>query len=353
MLGLGDRRDPLLSSEFALTACTQRRSRAMTRESPTLRRLDACDAPAVVRCFERCYAGTYPSDAFHDPAELAALVNGGLLRSMIAVTPDGEVVGHMGLRLRAANAITAEAGNTVVDPDHRGDHLAARLGLALMQLGIETGLIGTHGYPTTAHPVIQKLEVEGGAIEVGILFGYIPAETHYIGLDADSTTQRLAVVVVYRSLAAAPTHRVWLPTRHEELLRSLYQRANLQRDIAGPGGPPSSTDTHLSAHYEQRRGLLRIEVRSIGSDTYERVVEGADRVATPLVIVDLPLGDPGVQHLTDTLAGAGFFFGALLPEYRADGDVLRLQRPAAEWPQPRLATEEAKRLLAYIEADRR
>jgi hypothetical protein len=42
----------------------------------------------------------------------------------------------------------------------------------------------------------------------------------------------------------------------------------------------------------------------------------------------------------------------VLPEY-LDGDVLRLQRPAAtETIPPELVTDEARRLLRAIEADR-
>ena len=51
--------------------------------------------------------------------------------------------------------------------------MAAHLG------AVEGGFLGFHHYPTTAHPVMQKLAVECGGIETGIMVDYIPAGTEY------------------------------------------------------------------------------------------------------------------------------------------------------------------------------
>lgn len=186
-----------------------------------VRRLLLSDVESVVSCFQRCYGGTYPVDGFSNPELLRELITQERLHSVVAVTGDGTVVGHMGLRSRTPDARTAEAGNTVVDPRYRGHHLSTRLGIALTVLATEHGLVGTHGYPTTAHPVIQKLEVAGGGIECGVLLDYIPAETEYVGLATAPARQRLAVVVIYRPLSVAPARRVWLPRRHRALAESL------------------------------------------------------------------------------------------------------------------------------------
>lgn len=319
-------------------------------ERPTIRRLRAEDAEAVVRCFERCYAGTYPADAFHDADEMASLVEADLLRSVIAVRADGEVVGHMGLRLRSADAITAVAGNTVVDPEARGHKLAGHLGAALMKLAVDTGLVGSHGFPTTAHPVIQKLEVDGGGFETGVLFDYIPAETTYVGVE-NRSEGRLAVVVIYRPLGENPKRVVHLPRRHASLLGELFERMRLDRSVE-PHGAPLARRTRISVHEEARRGLVRIDVEEAGEDLSERVEAACEASAAEVTLLDLALADPAIDEATERLAGAGFFFGGLLPELTSRGDVLRLQRPHGEAPTPNLATERAKDLLAYVRADR-
>jgi hypothetical protein len=69
------------------------------------------------------------------------------------------------------------------------------------------------------------------------------------------------------------------------------------------------------------------------------------------VLVDLPLGEAPVDDAVACLTAVGFRFGALLPEYAAGGDVLRLQRPAALPAGVELATPDARSLLDYTLAD--
>jgi hypothetical protein len=318
-----------------------------------IRPMQASDAESLVRCFERCYEGTYVADAFHDPAQLVARVAEGRLRPVVAVAPGEGVVGHMALTLHARGALTAEAGNTVVDPRYRGHHLAARLAVELSRLCVESGWVGFMHYPTTAHPVMQKLAVQGGGVEVGVLLDYIPAETRYVGFREPAAAARVAVTAVYQPLAEAPARRVWLPARHEALARSLYARARLDRDIAGSGVALPAASSQLTARFEERRGLLRIEAAALGADLCERVVAESGRWPAAPALVDLPLSEPALEAATEVLAEAGFCFGAVLPEYTATGDVLRLQRLAAEPPAPELATREARDLLSYTLADRR
>jgi hypothetical protein len=315
-----------------------------------IRRAESSDAEAVVQCFERCYAGTYPADAFQNAAEMAALIESELLRSVVAVTSEGEVVGHMGLRMRAPDAITAVAGNSVVDPRYRGHHLAGHLGLALMKLAVDTGLVGTHGYPTTAHPVLQKLEVAGGGFETGVLFDYIPAETQYV--DIEARAGRLAVVAIYRPLSAAPSRRLFLPAAHDEIIRAIHSRIKLERDFVTSNESPPPGATRMTSALEERRGVLRIEVESVGAELGDRIAGEIKRQPASLALVDLPFEDPTIGAAVEALRPYGFFFGAILPESTARGDVLRLQRPAAEPTAPELATEAARELLAYVTRDR-
>lgn len=324
----------------------------MGSDSVSIRPLEAADAQALVACFERCYEGTYPADAFHDPDQVAERVAQGRLRSVVAVAAGDEVVGHMGLTLRPDGALTAEAGNTVVDPRYRGDQLAGRLAVELSRLCLELGMIGFHHYPTTAHPVMQKLAVSDGGVEMGVLLDYIPEQTRYVGFDAPEVAGRVAVTVVYQPLAEAPAGRVWLPDRHLELAETLYARAKLPREVTVADAGLPLTDARMALRFEERRGLLRVEVGMFGVDLRARVAAEAERHAGCPVLVDLPLAEPSVGAATDALAEDGFCFGALLPEYTAAGDVLRLQRPSERSPAPDLATPEARALLAYIIRDR-
>ena len=138
-----------------------------------IRPLEAADAEALRRCFEYCYGGTYVEASFYDPSEIRSRLADGRLRSVVAVNSAGEIVGHMGLTRRSGDAVTADAGNTVVDPRYRNQKLAARIGARLFGVCRDAGLIGFHHYPTTAHPIMQKLAL---VLSFALLSGAVGAQ---------------------------------------------------------------------------------------------------------------------------------------------------------------------------------
>ena len=318
-----------------------------------IRLLSAEDAEGLSRCFERCYGRSYVYDVFYDPAELRRRIADGRLRSVVAVEPGGEVVGHVGLTFRTRGATTVDAGNTVVDPRYRHRNLSGRLAAGVVALCQEEGLVGFHHYPTTAHPVVQKLAVQAGGTETGIMLDFVPGDTDYRGM-GEGPHGRLAVTVVYQPIGAAPAREVFLPDRYAELLATLFERAGLRRVRREPGVPDTRGATQLEPHADPARGLLRIGVASVGDDLAEQVERAAEGVEAEIEQVDLLLADPRVSEAVETLRRLGYFYAAVLPEYD-DGDVLRLQRIRGEigrTPAADVATDEARDLLRFLLRDR-
>jgi len=311
------------------------------------------DAGKLTECFQRCYGESYVADFLYDPDAIRARLADGRLHSIVATDAAGEIVGHMALTRRDSRALTVEAGNTVVDPRCRGEGLAARLGAALFQVCRAGGYAGFHHYPTTAHGIMQKLAVQGGGIESGVMLSYIPAGTDYRGLGG-SAEGRLAVVVVYQPIAAAPARQVFLPPRFAALLRDIHRRAGLERVEGVPAAALPAAPTRLETSLDVRRGLRRIEVEEVGADLAERADDLARAGDAALVHIDLPLSDPATPLAVEALRRRGFFFCALLPEFAAS-DVLRLQR-LRDLDEPRVLPDlvhpEARALLDAALADR-
>jgi hypothetical protein len=107
----------------------------------------------------------------------------------------------------------------------------------------------------------------------------------------------------------------------------------------------------LDARYEARRGLLRLAVEATGVDLGERLRAELRARDGAAALLDLPLADPGFGAATEAARGEGFFFGAILPEYAASGDVLRLQRPAVPATSLPLATPGGEEAIAACLAD--
>jgi serine/threonine-protein kinase RsbW len=310
------------------------------------------DAEKLTACFERCYGDSYVVGFFYDPDEIRARMADGRVRSVIAVTPDGEIVGHMAMMRPHVEALTVELGNTIVDPRYRGHGFAARLGAALFDACHSGGYIGFHHYPTTAHAIMQKLAVQAGGIETGVMLSYIPEGTDYRDLGGRSEKGRLAVVVVYEPLAAAPHREVFVPAPFETMIREIYARAGLERDVLTASEPIAGVPTRLRAKLDTRRDLLRIEVERIGEDLLERVEDAVKTAPAEVTHIDLLLSDAGVPGAVEALRDMGFLFCALLPEFAAS-DVLRFQRLRSEpTALPELVYPEAREILAAALADR-
>lgn len=331
----------------------------MSNDDLAVRPLRPEEAASLVACFGRCYRGTYPADTFDSAERIVSAMASGALHPIGAVTPDGRVVGHMALRPHAPGALTAEAGNTVVDPDFRGHHLAARLAAELCRQCIALGWTGFVHYPTTAHPVMQRLAVDGGGVESGVLLDYIPAETDYVGFereadaadDAHASVPRIAVVAVYQALQPSPAREVALPARWRSLLTSLYGAIGLERREAIAATPLANTSTHVTSRFDERRGLASVAIECAGDDLRDRLGDALASLPAAPTLLDVSLGDPSIDAIVETAVALGFRFGALLPETRPDADVLRLQRLA--WPArpPALETPGAKHLFQQIVDD--
>ncbi len=326
----------------------------MTAASVSIRPLVAADAARLTECFERCYGDTYVTGTFYDPSAIEARINAGELRSVVAVDASGAIVGHMGLSLRRVGALTADAGNTIVDPRFRNQRLAARLGAGLLDVSRDIGLVGFHHYATTAHPIMQKLAAHGGGIETGIMLDYVPAGTHYRDLAETAETGRAAAIIIYQPIAAAPRRHVVLPEPYGEALHAIYDRARLERTPLEPRASLPPGNTHVDIMADTNRGLLRLSVTQPSADLAAQITAAVRTNAHHILQIDLALADQSCAAAVVSLRALGCFFCAVLPEYD-EGDTLRLQRlPDATGSRryPDLVTEEARQLLTTIADDR-
>lgn len=311
------------------------------------------DATALTLCFRRCYGDTYPAAELYDPEAIRRRLGEGTLRSVVAVTATGEIVGHTALSVRDVGASVAEAGNTVVDPAYRGRGLLRELGLMLAERCRADGFAGFVHYPTTAHEFMQRASVSAGGIETGVMLGYVAESAEYLGIGDKRPAGRLAATVVYQPIAPLPRREVILPARHRGLLKELYEALGADRTV-GTGRRPLVDRSSVHSAHSPREGILRHTVAAIGADLGEEIL-ALPGPQPALTLIDLPLADPGVDHSVEALARSGFLYGGLLPGFAASGDVLRLQRVGEEAggaDRPDLANAGARRLLDYIIADR-
>jgi GNAT superfamily N-acetyltransferase len=309
----------------------------------TIRRLGPEDASAIVDCFRRVYGESYANELFYDPAELALAMRKGSVGSVGAIDTDGAVLGHMAMSVRP-QASVVELGNTVVDPSARGGGLAWKVGAELSAWCRELGYQGFLHYPTTDHHIMQRQSVKAG-FETGLMLGYIPAETHGQVSERDlDSGKRQAATIVYEPYGPGAPFEGYVPVAYADLLNELAAPTGLSRRWQDSTAEAAG-DGEWQLQQFERRGLCRLEVRSVGR-TLTGGLQRIEHSDAPCRQIDFNLADPAVGEGVKTALARGFRFCGWLPGFRS-GDVLRMQRllEAETDLAPALENPQARRLL--------
>ena len=294
-----------------------------------IRFMEASEATALAECIFHSYGYSYDAAWVYEPDTIRAMIEHGTLRSVVGVSTEGEIVGHLGFRREDPEAIVGESGQAVVDPRYRGHHMLGTMKHFLSDWGSKSDIAGLYSEATAAHPASQKANLKLGAQETGLLLGYIPSSVSYAAIDKGEPADRLSVVLFYMKTGDGKTRRLYAPARHSDMIGKIAEGAELIAELAEPDeetGLSGETKLEVSIRAGHNQGL--ISVHRFGADVVDKV---ADRLRylclhkLDCIYVDLALADPATPAVTPALEEMGFFFGGITPNLWPGSDVLRLQ----------------------------
>jgi serine/threonine-protein kinase RsbW len=280
------------------------------------------------RCVYRSYGYSYDWDYIYYPERIRELQEKGLMRSCVALTPEGELVGHLAITLEHPDSPVGEAGQAVVDPRFRGHHLFPRMKTFMADWAGEAGMYGLYSEATAVHPHSQRGNLRLGARETGFLLGYIPASVSYKQIGEEREGRRGSVALFYMRVKDEPEREIYPPAPYLEAIRRVVEHNGLRRMI---GEVPDTTlqPSRMSVEVRQDHNLAFVRVEEPGADLEELVhshLQDLSLHRVDCVYVDLPLSHPATASAAAGLKDLGVFFGGIIPEaHPAGGDVLRLQ----------------------------
>jgi len=293
----------------------------------TFRKVMDDDLVALARCMYQVYGYSYKEEVYY-PEKMKELIDHGLLFSTVAVTPDGEIVAHQGLRKEQPEAHVAEITMGMVDPRFRGRRLFERIKTHAYEDIKKYGVYGLYVEIVANHPYSQKANEAMGAKTTGILVGYISPDRVFRGITKE--LERVSAVLAYTRLAREPRREGYPPFHHETMVRKIYENGDFERIImtASPenaGKLPARSLANVKSVKDT--GNAFIKVLEYGEDI-ELLIRDHLRVLCinkfDCIFLDLPLSDPSTQRFCMSFELLGFFFAGLIPEL-PQGDVLRLQ----------------------------
>jgi anti-sigma regulatory factor (Ser/Thr protein kinase) len=283
------------------------------------------------RCVYRSYGYSYDRNDIYYPDRIRELQESGLMHSCVAVTPEGEFVGHLALTLEDPNSPVAEAGQAVVDPRFRGHRLFERMKTFLSERAKEWGMYGLYSEATAVHPYSQKGNLHLGAKETGYLLGYIPASVSYKEIGEGREGRRGSVALFYMRVNNEPERKTYPPVAYQETAQRVIEHCGLRRTIQNASEPEMLTSSRVSVNVRRDHNLAFLKVEEPGADLRELVRLRLRELClhrVDCIYVDLPLSHPATAQAGAGLRDLGFFFGGIIPEGHGGatrGDILRLQ----------------------------
>src|SRR5215210_5781245 len=183
------------------------------------------------RCVYRSYGYSYDWDYIYYPDRIRELQEKGLMMSCVAVTPEGEFVGHLAITVEHPASPVGEAGQAVVDPRFRGHHLFPKMKTFMAQWAGQAGMYGLYSEATAVHPYSQRGNLQLGARETGFLLGYVPASVSYKQIGEGREGRRGAVALFYMRVKDEPEREIYPPAPYVEEVRRVVEHSGLRRVI--------------------------------------------------------------------------------------------------------------------------
>ncbi len=340
-----------------------------THEGPSqdyaIRRQRPEDSIQMARLMYRVYGYSYSDEDFYYPDHLAHDVETGKLAGVVAVAENGEIVGHVGVKREDLGPL-AELGQMVVAPAHRGQGLRRVMGDRLQEEIRRLGLAGLFGEAVTIHTLSQEASENRGLHVCGVQlldwqadFKKLRGSQPSPGVEApgpESAPPRETMVFYFKYLLTPERTVICPPSRHREMLASLYGNLGVNPEFLEPYGPTGRG--RLEVHFDPAAGLGLIQVNRIGMDTlpeiYQARLDLCRLAGAPVVALHLPLAQGPTPYVCAAAEEDGFFFSGLRPFSAQDGDFLRLQYLNAPLDPERihLFSPVARDLLAYILRER-
>ncbi len=296
-----------------------------------VRMMQAEESLELSRCVYRSYGYSYDWTDIYFPDRIRELQESGLMRSCVVVTPEGQFVGHLALRIQGPHSSVGEAGQAVVDPRFRGHRLFERMKTFLAERAKEWGMYGLYSEATAVHPYSQKGNLNLGAKETGYLLGYIPSSVSYKEIGEEREGQRGSIALFYMRVNTEPERKIYPPLTYQETVQRIIERNGLRRIIQNTSEPEMPTSSRVSVNVRQDHNLAFLKVEEPGADLEVLIRSRLRELClhrVDCIYVDLPLSRPATAQVGAGLSDLGFFLGGIIPEAHggaAGGDVLRLQ----------------------------
>lgn len=292
------------------------------------------DAESISRLALRAHGSLLFNADIYYPARVKEMLEQGEMRSMVAETPQGEILGHGALVAEAPAAVVEEMTYGVVDERMRGRHCSAAIAEALLADAAERGLHCVFALAVCNHVLSQRSALAAGFRECALLLAASPPSKSWSKVDkqpgAATALSRIANLQLIRLLRPLPAVPLFAPKRHEMMICRIHAhlgmadanaalRRNDERqaalESAGAGqNDLASGNARIRVETDVKEGWAWIVVLEYGGKAQAKVASQLRRLCSQgvsAIFLMLPLDDPATATTTRRFEDMGFFFSGI------------------------------------------
>ncbi len=317
----------------------------------TVRRMLPEEAVEVSRGAYCSYGYTYVLDHIYFPDRVRELNERNELISYVAVTDTNIVIGHTALEVEERDPLVPQLGVAFTMPKYRGQGCLNQLTPALIEDGRRRGFTALYARGITTHPYSQKSILKFGFSEVAILLS-CGVEREYKGI-IEGKSQRESVAVLFRYLQYPQKLRLYVPERHQDMVRFIYEKLGVTPDFPEVFPVQTEGESVVSMQPEMVNKVAKLSIERYGADILPQIKTNLQRLCLErfeTIYLYLPLKDPATAYCCKDFEQLGFYFSGVMPGSEGrDCLILQYQNNyEVDLSKVMLAEQTGQAILDYI-----
>ncbi|MBI3534198.1 MAG: hypothetical protein HY072_01750 [Deltaproteobacteria bacterium] len=332
-------------------------------ENFTVRKLLVSEVEMCSLLFHSVYGYDYIHEWVYYPEKIKEKITNGDLISLVAVSAQGEFVGHVGLVRQNINPPIYEAGLGVVDPKVKSHGIFQMIFTEIMNLVSQIQMNYCVFDFVTNHDYSQRMVSKFGMCDMALFLGCqvkkTQAKLKILGIGEDPWyTDRYSLILGVHACVANPFGKTTIV-----LPESLGEMFQFLLDPLGVAWAPASRFDVLALQGEYAVTLqptqssVIFDFKKPGCRALDQIVgewNSLKRDGYKYVAIDIPVMSPGLGQLSEYLRMNGFFVSGFVPYHYRDELGFRFQSIAPakiDFDEIKVYSDNSKRLLEKVKAD--
>ncbi|MGE5390316.1 MAG: hypothetical protein ACM3PE_04555 [Deltaproteobacteria bacterium] len=315
----------------------------------TIRQIIPSDARQVYKMVKQSFGDVF---GYYPPEEVIRLNQRGSLVSLVAVTEDGELAGHVDLEFFKGSNI-AIMDNACSSEKYHHTQIVFELSKSIIDYARDSDVNGVITLSLTNHMITQRMANYFGN-DCGILLGSVPikdpacqeAQTRY----ADSATLNF---IPLKTRTAA---NLYIPEHHRSLIEKIYSILGYSIICCDVDQVSMPATNGIIEVMPDNMGIVYFIVVDYGKDTLDQIESELEYLVEEgkpsTAYIYLNLEDPRTPHYVRLFEKIGFFFAGILPYgcKGCDAIILQYLNSTVDFNKIRIYSPIAQEIMAHIKS---